>query len=330
MSTRRAFVTGASGFVGGHLCERLRAEGWQVTALVRAGSRRGVLERCGCQFAEGDLFATNVIARAAERSDAVFHLAAVVRASTRAQFQRANAEGTERFAEGITRSGFAGPMVVLSSLAAGGPAVAGRARTEQDRDAPVSLYGESKLAAEKAIMARPRPFSAVAIRPGPIYGPREVNILALLVGMARTGLAVQLGGGVTVQMTHVRDVVDSLLAAVPLAGQPMRRFYAVERRAWPFSEVAAEVGRQLGRRIRLVSLPIGIGWIAAGITDGLSMIAGRPVSPLGLDKVRELRAGAWLGDPGAFEAASGWRARVTFEEGLADTLAWARSAGRIR
>lgn len=330
MSTRRAFVTGASGFVGGHLCERLRAEGWHVTALVRAGSRRGVLERCGCKFAEGDLFATNVISRAAENSDAVFHLAAVVRATTRAQFQRANVEGTERFAEGIARSGFAGPMVVLSSLAAGGPAIGGRARTEQDKDAPVSLYGESKLAAEHAIASRPRPYRTVAIRPGPIYGPREAGILGLFVGMSKTGLALQLGRGVAVQMTYVRDVVDALLAAVPVASETLRPFYAVERRAWPFSEVAAEVGRQLGRRVRTISLPIGVGWIAAGITDGLSVIAGRPVSPLGLDKIREMKVDAWLGDPGAFEEASGWRARVTFEEGLAETLTWARAAGRIR
>lgn len=326
----RALVTGASGFVGGHLCEKLRSLGWEVTALVREGSSRSVLQQIECKFLVGDLFATSAIARYAGGFDLVFHLAGVTRSPNAAGFDHANVTGTEKLADALDQGGFKGRMIHVSSLAAGGPAPPGRVRTEDDRDAPVSLYGKSKLAGERALRLRDRSFRDVVLRPGVIYGPREVNVMALLRGIARTGLAMQLGDGVTIQMTYVSDVVSACLAAANLPASACGRPYYIGRREpLEFAAVADALAAALGRKVRLVRLPWWVGDAAAWGADMASSISGRNVSPLGRDKITEMRARTWIADPALFETTADWQARVDLAEGLGRTLDWARQRGLI-
>src|SRR5688572_23455611 len=127
---RRALITGATGFVGGHLTELLVAEGWQIRALVRPTSDSVRLRRLGVELHEGGLGDREAIRGASAGVDVVFHLAAVTGLRGEKDFARANAEGTGNVVAGILA---AEPrpkrLVYLSSYAACGPSVPGRPRT---------------------------------------------------------------------------------------------------------------------------------------------------------------------------------------------------------
>ena len=75
----RAFVTGATGFVGGRLVERLRERGDEVVALVRSPAKADRLRELGCELAEGDLSSREALGAAGANCDAAFHLAAIYR-----------------------------------------------------------------------------------------------------------------------------------------------------------------------------------------------------------------------------------------------------------
>lgn len=329
MSLQKAFVTGATGFVGGHLCERLRREGWHVRALVRAGSGRGILEACGCEFVEGDLTMTNVLARASEGCDAVFHVAGLTQSPNRAGFEESNELGTSRVVLGLERSGFDGRFVYVSSLAAGGPAVAGRLRREADPDEPISFYGASKLAGERAISARKRAFTSTIVRPGAIYGPRERGILQVFQGIARWGVALRLGSGVKLQMTHVDDVVEGIMRTLPKADKTPAIFYLTESRVWNYDEVMREVARQLARQVRIIPVPEWIGGVIGHSADFLGRLKGRAISPIGMDKIREIKGGAWIADTTKLRELTEWEPSIGFPEGLNNTLEWAHKSGKI-
>lgn len=326
----RCFVTGATGFVGGHLCARLMREGHQVVALARSRSKAAALEQLGAEVVEGDLHATNVFARHAAPCDRVFHLAAITRALNAREFRHVNAGGTKSLVEGLNRGEFRGRLVYLSSLAAGGPTrSASQPRNEENADAPVSDYGSSKLLAEKIIVKAGFPAGGdwVFLRPGAIYGPQERQIYEVVKGLNKLGIAIQVGPGVNTQMTHVDDVVDAMVKASDTPAAAGRRYYIVDREVWSFEALVTLIGETLGRRVRVIKGPMLVGTVAAAAVDLASNLARRPLTPFGGDKLREMKAVNWVGDSSRAERELGWTARKRFPDGLRETVKWYRDNG---
>src|SRR4051794_3583204 len=73
----KAFVTGATGFIGGHVARKLRQRGDDVVALVRSPQKAGALRELGCELVEGDLSDAEAIGRGTAGCDAVFHIGAM-------------------------------------------------------------------------------------------------------------------------------------------------------------------------------------------------------------------------------------------------------------
>jgi dihydroflavonol-4-reductase len=80
----KAFVTGATGFIGGNLAKRLRARGDSVAALVRSPEKAGDLRDSGCELVEGDLADEGAIRAGLDSCDAAFHVGAVYKVGIRA------------------------------------------------------------------------------------------------------------------------------------------------------------------------------------------------------------------------------------------------------
>lgn len=327
----RCFVTGGSGFVGSHLCERLRADGHEVWALVRKTSNVAHLEACGARLIEGSLESQNVIARWAPECDVVFHLAAVTKSLRPEGFRENNVRGTFNLLRGLERGDFKGRILYLSSLSAGGPAPsASTLRRERDLDRPVSLYGKSKRAAERVVKEKLPPGCTFTIlRPGPIYGPRELDILEVFKMMQNQGIAVQFGAGVVIQMTHVEDIVSGIVAAAFSEAAAGKTYYLTEPTRWRFADIIELAQELVDRPVRLIRLPM---WTASALGAGYDLagrIAGRLLGPMSRDKAREMTARFWLGDPGLIERELGWEAKWAFPDGLRATLAWYRKEGKL-
>lgn len=329
MSERIAAVTGASGFVGQALCARLRADGWAVRAVARASSRVEFLEEAGCEIircglAPGDEAA---LAQAFAGANAVLHLAGATKAVDRAAFRAVNAEAVAVAARAAAKAGLEGPFVLMGSLAAAGPMRPRGPRRESDPPRPVSEYGASKLAGERALLAAKLRGPRIILRPGAIYGPREHEIFQIIQPAWRTGIGLHTGPDLRLQMTHVDDVVEACMAALAKPEALEGAWFIGDDEPLRTSEVVAGIAEALGRRVRFVRLPARIGWGIATAIDWASRIAGRPLSPFNLDKMREITAGDWLADSSAFRHAAGWEPKWRYREGMAATVRWYRQEG---
>jgi nucleoside-diphosphate-sugar epimerase len=216
----RAFVTGATGFVGGRLTVRLRERADEVVALVRDPAKAGPLRDRGCSVAEGDLSSRAALAPAMEGCDAVFHAAAIyrngVRRSKRDELYAANVSGTENVLDAAVDAGVARVVYVSSNVAFGdthGEIVDETYEPPEGRY--VSLYHETKSLAHRAALERiARGAPVVIVQPGGIYGPGDHTQIGGFLERGVRGKRVVLPfGSVGLNWVFVDDVVDGILLA---------------------------------------------------------------------------------------------------------------------
>jgi nucleoside-diphosphate-sugar epimerase len=319
----KALVTGATGFVGSHLAEALRSRGDEVTALVRSPSKASALGPLGVRVVPGDLDDPGSLERAAEGQDVVFHVAGLVAARDEETFLRVNRDGTASLAAAAARARV-GRFVYVSSMAAGGPAGKGRPLTGTEPPRPVTAYGRSKLAGEKAVTEGPLPW--VIMRPPTVYGPRDREVLKVF-RMARWGLAPVFGdGSQELSAVHGADLAEALVAAGTATGTTGKIYYPCHPEVVTSAAFVRAVGGAMGRRVHLVPVPHPLGRAMLGLTEASARLAGQ-ATILTRDKANEFFQSAWTGDPGPLTRDSGWRAAHDIASGMADTFRWYRSAG---
>ena len=318
----KVLLTGATGFVGSHLAEALRRHGDEVTALVRTPRKAEALGPLGVRVVPGDLDDAASLAGAVEGQDIVYHVAGLVAAGSEREFMRSNRDGTASLVAAATRAAVS-RFVLVSSMAAGGPADRGRPLTGAEPARPVTAYGRSKLAGETAVRTGSLPW--VIVRPPTVYGPRDREVLKVF-RMARLGVAPLFGdGSQQLSAVHGADLADALVAAATAAATVGNIYYACHPEVTTSAEFVRAVGAAMGRRVALVPVPAPVGRALLAVTEASAKMTGQ-TTILTRDKANEFFQDAWTGDPGPLTRDSGWRATHDLKSGLADTYRWYRNA----
>lgn len=210
----RIFVTGGSGFVGGHAIERL-AQRHEVLAMARSDRSAEIVKGYGATPVRADL--DNVEAEQLRGCEAVVHAAAYVEEwGTREQFWKGNVEGTTRMLAvakeaGVHRFVHIGTEAVLFD----GHDLVGVDERHPYPQKQRFLYSETKAEAERRVLAaNTESFVTISLRPRLVWGPRDATILPAVLAMAKEGAFVWLDHGRCKSSTvHVFNVA----AAIELA-----------------------------------------------------------------------------------------------------------------
>ncbi|MEM2186772.1 MAG: NAD-dependent epimerase/dehydratase family protein [Nitrososphaerota archaeon] len=215
----RVLVTGASGFLGGHLVEELVELGYKVRAFVRKTSDTRLLRQLEVEIVTGDITDPSTLPPAMRGVDCVVHLAAYYTFFGRKElYELVNVKGTEWTARAALESGVR-RFIYCSSTEAIGP-IKNPPGDENSELNPQFEYGKSKARAEKVVKSlSAEGLEYTIIRPTGIYGPRNVDDVAywFLTSYAKGGLAsrIAVGSGQNlVQFTHVKDVVQGFILAM--------------------------------------------------------------------------------------------------------------------
>jgi nucleoside-diphosphate-sugar epimerase len=334
----RCLITGASGFVGSNLARRMCDEGWDVRCLVRSTSRLELLQSCDVELVRGSLDDAASLRAAAAGVDAVFHFAGRVAALNRQEFTRDNVEGTRLLAQACGAQSTAPLLVMASSLAAGGVGTMQAPRQETDPDQPVSAYGRSKLAAERAALEAAPDMPATFIRPPMVFGQGDRASLRMFRGMKL--LPVHPSPGFRrfpMSLVHVSDLCDALVriadrgeritgrqaaTAPPGTG----RYYIAADRNVTYAEMGLIAAKAAGWAVAPLPLPKPIFWFAGALGE----LAGRRRQRAGIinwDKVREATAKGWVCSDEKLRTQLGYQPAATLEQRFAETVAWYRRQG---
>lgn len=230
---KRVLVTGAAGFIGSHLTERLLQLGANVTAMVRynSGSSIGNLafapaeERARLTIAAGNIEDSEFVSRTVDGQEIVLHLAALIAIPysyiAPRSYVRTNIEGTLNILEAARRHG-TGRVVHTSTSEVYGTAL----RSPIDEDHPLqaqSPYSASKMSADKIADSYFRAFDTpvVVLRPFNTFGPRQSAraFIPTIISQALDRDAVYLGSLTPERdMTYVDDTVDGFVRAAIAPG----------------------------------------------------------------------------------------------------------------
>ncbi|MEQ8767357.1 MAG: NAD-dependent epimerase/dehydratase family protein [Planctomycetota bacterium] len=327
---RPILVTGANGFIGRTVVAELVERGESVRALVRSEEKGRALEAMGAGCAIGDLTEADSLEDAVRGCSAVIHLAGLVRARHRDELFAANESGCRNLARAcLALEEPPRRFVSVSSLAAAGPA-RGRPKVESDEPAPVSDYGRSKLAGERAIeqeLSGRIPFAIV--RPPAVYGPGDRDVLTFFEMADRGWLPKFSGPERQYSFVHVEDLARGVIEVALADHLPSRVYFLADAEVYAWSRLVSGFSMAVGRKVGSVPIPFPALWLVATVQELWARL--RKKAPLlGWDKLKEMRATAWTCDARRARDELGFRIDRTLEEGLAETAAWYREQGWLK
>ena len=325
----KAVVTGATGFVGSHLAERLVAEGLEVVCLVRQTSSLVWLEGLDVETRIAPLEDTEALAKAVADAHAVFHAAGVTRERTPEAYMKANVENTRRLLDAIERScDCLQRFVYVSSQSAAGPTPTPEPLDETAEPHPLPGYGASKLAAER-LVAGCGGMPWTIVRPPAVYGPRDPNFVTLFRTAQRLGICPILGSAdKELTLVHVADLVEGIWLTAT-HDTAVGQTYCIGSGTHTWREVARGLEAALGRRVRQLAVPGLLARLIGELGELTWTLTGKP-QIICRRKVRDALQPRWTSTWAKAERELGYRPKVSLEDGLRETARWYADQGWIR
>jgi nucleoside-diphosphate-sugar epimerase len=326
----KVLLTGANGFVGSHVLDRLRAGGIATAALLRPGGNKRFIEAHlpEVEVRTGSVGDPQSLGAAMQEITHVVHCAGCVRALRASEFHEVNQAGTRHVVEAINQQkGRIERLVHISSLAAGGPGTREKPARENDPPHPISEYGRSKLGGEQEVRGGCEA-KHVILRPPGVYGPRDAGFLPLFKAVKAHILPRFGSGRLALSLVFVKDLAEAVVTCLTHPAAPGKTFYVASPEITSARELAGEIAAQMKAWTLPLPLPSTALWFLCCWQEAVSRLTGKP-SILGRQKYAELRAPGWVCDPNRLRQELGFVCGNTLKTGITTTLAWYRQQGWV-
>ena len=325
----KVLVTGASGFIGHHLIERLRQDGCTVRALVHEARRRGDWP-ADVEVAVGDVRDPQAMKATAAGCDTVYHLAGKTHALTEVRgdedaYRAINTDGTRHVLEGSVAGG-AGAFILFSSVKAMGEG--GSRCLDESFDSPPEMpYGRSKLESERAVLeiGRRTGLHVTCLRLPLVYGPGNKGNLFRMIAAIDRGVFPPLPEFSNRRsMVHVTDVVRAAVLAAGATSASGQCYIVTDGRAYSTRELYELICRALGKPIPFWHVPRWMLKTLGKVGDAIGQVSGKRFlfDSEALDK---LIGSAWYSSE-KISRELGYRPSTTLEEALPELITWYRKA----
>lgn len=280
-----AIVTGAAGFVGRHLVERLVAAGARVVA-----SDLREPELTGARPVSCDVTDRAACDRLVAGATVIFHVASMVqtRRSGAAAVWAVNHGGTQKLLAAAAAASVQRFVYVSSaSVVYQGADIENGDESLPYATSSQAPYADSKIAAERDVLAANRPggMRTCAVRPHVVFGPRDGRFLPAILRRARAG-GLRLGVGRDDKLSDF-TYIDNLIDALVLADRRLQAEASLGGRAWfitngepiAFWDFIDRVLRALGQPPTRGRIPYRLAYAGAALAEGVGALLGRDAGP---------------------------------------------------
>jgi nucleoside-diphosphate-sugar epimerase len=313
-------ITGATGFIGGHLISLLGQQSWRLVAAVR--NRNSQLPTAVKSIEIGEMTPETDWGEALAGVDIVIHLAARAHIlndtaiDPAAEFMRVNALSTTNLARQAISAGVQ-QFVFMSTIGAVA-SVSEAVLTEESGCQPDTAYGRSKLAAEQALVevARGTGMSWTIFRPTLVYGPGNPGNMERLIKLIKLDLPLPFA---SIQnhrsLLFVGNLIDAISTALGHPEALCRTFTIADEPDISTPALVKSIAKSLGLGCKLVPMPIGLFRWAGKLGDSLQGLVHRPM-PVNSRLINSL-VGSLYVDTDYLKTTLGWKPPFSMAQGLA-------------
>ena len=303
--TQTVALTGATGFIGSHIVEKLLSAGFQVRALTRSSSQATTL--AGMTWVRGSLENESSLVELVTGADVVIHCAGQVRGKNISTFTQANVEGSLRLLRAAEESDSCKRYLFISSLAA--------------RHPQLSWYAHSKAIAEQQLVAQASSVSIGIFRPTAVYGPRDKELNPVFTWLLR-GLLPQTGSSATqLSFLHVYDFAEAVVKWIEANVENSEPYELCDGHAsgyrWQDLQTIGQSIRQ--KPVKVIKIPLPLLKTIATLSTQISRLSGKEPM-LTQSKIGELTHRDWSATNVTITRNIGWTPNIRLERALRDGL----------
>ncbi len=273
----RILVTGGTGFIGGHLVERLVADGHDVRILTLPGTDEKFLDGKPVTIIRGDACDPATVADAMQGVEAVVHLASLITEGgvSEERYREVNVGGTRGILDAAERAGV--KRVIFTSSINVFPPVAHDLLDESTPTNPDEILGQTKLEAELLIRNRcaSSGMSFVILRPTRVYGPRDRSLLKLFRLIDRDRFIMIGSGEKMMHPIYVGDLVEALVMSLSTEAAGNEVFVVAGPEAVSKRQFCEAVAKALGKSLPRRRIPQSFATTAAWLSEKFFALIGK-------------------------------------------------------
>ena len=315
-----AIVTGASGFVGSHLVEKLLDLNFHVRVLARKESQLQWLKEKPLEIVRCEYNDIDCLANAIKDVNYIFHVAGVIKAKKKDLYYKGNVETTKNLLIASQNAKKLKRFVLVSSQAAAGPSSIQNPKTEEMDCYPVTTYGKSKLQAEEEVKKYEGKIPFTIVRPSAVYGPRDPETLIFFKSI-KNGLQPMIGFQEKyVSLVHVSDLIEGIMLAAQSDKSIGQTYFISSERGYSWREIGDITAKILGKRVIRIKIPHLIVYLVAGFSQAINYFQ-NDATILNFEKANEI-VEQWVCSVEKAKRELGYSQKIDLEKGIRQTLEW--------
>lgn len=320
-------LTGATGFVGSFVAEKLIEDQHEVICLIRKTSNLKWLEKLPVKLVVASLFDPETYKDVLRNADYILHVAGVTKAGNPADYYRGNVQTTKLLLDTVLDvNPSLKKFLLVSSQAAVGPSPDKKPIDEDYPLHPLTDYGKSKMEAENLARGYMDRLPITIVRPPSVYGPRDTDVYIFFKNLRR-GWNLQVGDtDQLVSLVYVEDLAGGIIQAAFSEKSSGKTYFLCEEPAYYWSHVAETAAGIMNRNYRTIKVPL---LAAKGVASLLEVISGLRKRPtiLNRQKILEIQQPYWAISSGRAREDFDYHTGFALPDGIARTIEWYQNAG---
>ena len=322
----KVLVTGATGFIGSHVADKLLAKGYEVRCMVRKTSNLRWVEGKDYELITASLSDTDSLEKAVEGVEYIYHVAGNTSAKDLDGYMQGNCQGTKNLVEAaLKKTNNLQRFLYVSSQTAAGPAISLNEPTTEDMPMrPITNYGRSKKASEKMLASYSMTLPFTIVRPPAVYGPRDTEIFSIF-KMIKLGLATYIGFDEKhISLVHSEDLSRGIIEAAESKRTLGKTYFISSEEFYTWGQIYKLMKKAFGKKnILSLKLPHSLVLTAGRISEFFGKFASKP-PVFNYEKGIDFIQSYWICSTNSAHKDFNYSQQVSIEEGIKETIEWYR------